>query len=249
MKGKIKMAVDVLMTAALLFLMGYQFWGEMAHEWVGAGMFVLFLAHHILNGSWYKNLFRGKYSPMRIFLTIIDLLTLLSMIAQMYSGIVLSRHVFAFLPIKSGLALARRLHILGSYWGFLFMSLHLGMHWNMVINRLKRGKETFPYSISAVCFTMTLAIALYGIWVFIKRDFPTYLFLKSEFVFLDYEESKVLFYLDYFALMGMCIFISHYAGKLLRLKHKTEAGQNTESNRVYPPEDSMPHLRKKVNSQ
>lgn len=217
MKGKIKMAVDVLMTAALLFLMGYQFWGETAHEWVGAGMFVLFLVHHILNGNWHKNLFRGKYSPMRIFLTIIDVLTLLSMIAQMYSGIVLSRHVFTFLPIKSGLALARRLHILGSYWGFLFMSLHLGMHWNMVINKLKRGKEPFPRGISAACFTVALAIALYGVWVFIKRDFPTYLLLKSEFVFLDYEESRVLFYLDYFALSGMCIFISHNAGKLLRL--------------------------------
>lgn len=225
MKGKIKMAVDVLMTAALLFLMGYQFWGEKAHEWVGAGMFVLFLAHHILNGSWHKNLFRGKYSPMRIFLTVIDVMTLLSMIAQVYSGIVLSRHVFAFLPIESGLALARRLHILGSYWGFLFMSLHLGLHWNMVINRLKRRKKPFPRSISAACFTAALAIALYGVWVFIKRDFPTYLLLKSEFVFLDYEESKVLFYLDYFALMGMCIFISHYVGKLLRLLKRKEGGR------------------------
>lgn len=225
MKGKIKMAVDVLMTAALLFLMGYQFWGETAHEWVGAGMFVLFLAHHILNGSWYKNLFRGKYSPMRIFLTVIDVLTLLSMIAQMYSGIVLSRHVFAFLPIGSGLALARRLHILGSYWGFLLMGLHLGLHWNMVINRLKRKKEPFPRSISVACFAVSLVIALYGVWVFIKRDFPTYLLLKSEFVFLDYKESKVLFYLDYLALMGMCISISHYAGKLLRSLKRKEGGR------------------------
>lgn len=224
MKGKIKIAVDVLMTAALLFLMGYQFWGETAHEWVGAGMFILFFAHHILNGNWHKNLFRGKYSPMRIFLTVIDVLMLLSMVAQVYSGIVLSRHVFAFLPIKSGLALARRLHILGSYWGCLFMSLHLGLHWNMVINRLRRRKKPFPHSISAVCFTAALAIALYGVWVFIQRDFPTYLLLKSEFVFLDYEESKVLFYLDYFALMGMCIFISHYVGKLLRLLKRKEGG-------------------------
>lgn len=216
MKRKMKMAVDVLMTAALLFLMGYQFWGEMAHEWVGAGMFVLFLAHHILNGSWHKNLFRGRYSPMRIFLTVVDVLTFVSMLAQMYSGIVLSRHVFAFLPIESGLALARRLHILGSYWGFLFMGLHLGLHWNMVINRLKRKKEPFPRNIGAAFFLVALAIALYGVWVFIKRDFPTYLLLKSEFVFLDYEESKVLFYLDYLALMGMCIFISHYLGKVLK---------------------------------
>ena len=101
----------------LLFLMGYQFWGETAHEWVGAGVFVLFLAHYILNGIWHKNWFRRKYSPMRIFLTIIDVMMLLFMIAQMYSRIVLSRYVFAFLSIESGLALARCLHILGSYWG------------------------------------------------------------------------------------------------------------------------------------
>lgn len=227
MKRKIKMAVDVLMTAALLFLMGYQFWGGKAHEWVGAGMFVLFLAHHILNGSWHKNLFRGKYPPLRIIFTVVDVLTLLPMIAQMYSGIVLSRHVFGFLSIKSGLALARRLHILGSYWGFLFMSLHLGLHWNMVINKPAREKAPFPRGIGAACFIAALAVALHGVWVFIKRDFPTYLFLKSEFVFLDYEESKILFYVEYLSLMGACIFISHYAGKLLRYLKGKEGRQHT----------------------
>lgn len=211
-----KIAVDVLMTAALLFLMGYHFWGAAAHEWVGAGMFALFLAHHILNSGWHKNLFRGKYPPIRIFMTAVDLLTLLSMLAQMYSGLVLSRCVFAFLPLKSGLALARRLHILGSYGGLLFMSLHLGLHTNMVIKRLKRGKEPLSRGTGAICFTAALAIALYGAWVFIKREFPAYLFLKSEFVFLDYEESKVLFYLDYLAVMELCIFISHYLSKAMK---------------------------------
>ena len=37
-RPKVKLAVDVLMTLALLFLMGYQIWGETAHEWAGAGM-------------------------------------------------------------------------------------------------------------------------------------------------------------------------------------------------------------------
>ena len=52
MKGKLKRAVDVLMTAALLFLMGYQFWGEKAHEWVGMeylsliGM-CIFISHYL----------------------------------------------------------------------------------------------------------------------------------------------------------------------------------------------------------
>lgn len=225
MKGKIKMTIDVLMTAALLFLMGYQFWGETAHEWVGAGMFVLFLLHHILNGSWHKNLFRGKYPPIRIFLTVIDVLVLLSMIAQMYSGIVLSRHVFTFLPIESGLAFARRLHILGSYWGFLLMSLHLGLHWNMILGAVKRKFSVTSQSVHYLSVGIGLAVALYGAWVFVKRDFAVYMFLQSEFVFMDYEEAKVLFYLDYLALMGTCIFISHYVGRLLRSLKRKESGR------------------------
>ncbi len=226
MNEKQKRAVDVMMTAALLFLMGYPFWGEKAHKWVGAGIFVLFAAHHALNWRWYKSLFRGKYSPMRIFQIGVDILTFLSMAVLMYSSIVLSRYVFAFLPIESGLVLARRLHILGSYWGFLTMSLHLGLHWNMVLGMIKRKKTVVSRYVHVVCFILGLAVALYGAWVFAKRDFGTYLFLKSEFVFLDYEESKILYYFDYLSLMGTCIFITHYIGKILRLfKRKKEGRQ------------------------
>ena len=49
-KAVFKIVVDILMTLGLLFLMGYQFWGDVAHEWVGAGMFLVFILHHILNG-------------------------------------------------------------------------------------------------------------------------------------------------------------------------------------------------------
>ena len=33
-KLAVKLSADVLMTLSLLFLMGYQFWGDTAHEWV-----------------------------------------------------------------------------------------------------------------------------------------------------------------------------------------------------------------------
>ena len=44
-KQKIKIAVDLLMTIALLLLMPYEMIGEAAHEWIGAGMFLLFIIH------------------------------------------------------------------------------------------------------------------------------------------------------------------------------------------------------------
>ena len=99
-KAIFKITLDVIMTLALLFLMGYQFWGDAPHEWVGSGMFVLFLIHHLLNGGWHKNLLRGKYTPMRVLMLCIDVLVFIAMILEMYSGIVMSRYVFSFVKIK-----------------------------------------------------------------------------------------------------------------------------------------------------
>lgn len=214
-KERIKWILDVMMSIALFFLMGYQFWGETIHEWIGAGMFVLFIAHQACNLNWYKSLLRGRYTPIRILQCMINILTLAAMLALMYSGIAMSRHVFAFLPIRGGMALARRLHILGSYWGYVLMSLHLGLHWGMVLNvAAKRHMSQRKYQTAG--FIIGLLTAAYGIYVFIKRNFLTYMLLRSEFVFLDYEEPKLLFLLDYLALMGLCIFLAHYSAKLAR---------------------------------
>lgn len=116
-KAAVKIAVDILMTLALLFLMGYQFWLDAAHEWVGAGMFLLFILHHILNGNWYRTIFKGKYTPARILQLVIDLLVFLAMVGLMVSGIILSNHVFDFLNIRGGMGFARLLHMAASYWG------------------------------------------------------------------------------------------------------------------------------------
>ena len=223
-KMAVKLAADIGMTLTLLFLMGYQFWGETAHEWVGAIMFVLFILHHALNFNWHKRIFKGKYTPMRTLTLCVDILVFLAMLALMYSGIVMSRHVFAFLSVERGLAFARRLHILGAYWGFLLMSVHLGLHWNMILGMVKKRAKLKPSKARSIALFCTSALlAVYGIYVFIRRDFATYLFLKSEFVFLDYSEPKPLFYFDYLALMGLCIFIAHYGSKLCRRKKEVRS--------------------------
>ena len=103
-KARLKIVIDVLMTLTLLFLMGYQFWGDVAHEWAGAGMFVLFIAHHILNWNWYKTLFRGRQTPFRIVQLILDLAVFAAMICLMVSGIMLSNYVFGFLNLPGATA-------------------------------------------------------------------------------------------------------------------------------------------------
>ena len=217
-KAVMKIAVDILMTLALLFLMGYQFWGDMAHEWVGAGMFLLFIIHHILNGNWHKNLLHGRYSPSRLFMLAIDALVFLSMTGLMISGIMLSNHVFAFLGIRGGMSFARLLHMASSYWGFVLMSLHLGIHWGMLLGMVKRAwKPEWDIKKGNIVFPVLGAvIALYGLTVFIRRNLLTYMLLRTQFVFLDFNEPVPLFYVDYLAMMGTFIFLAYYASRFFR---------------------------------
>lgn len=215
----IRIAVDTAMTALLLALMGYHLWGEVAHEWLGAGMFVLFLLHHGLNVNWYGALFKGKYSPQRVFQTALDFLLCLDMLALIISGMMMSRHVFAFLGLSGGMALARQMHLAGSYWGFVLMSMHLGLHWNMIMGMARKiAKRKMPSLLRIV----VAGIAAYGLWAFIRRDFPTYLLLQTHFVFFDFSEPALLFILDYLAIMGLFAALAYYGQKLLK-SHKKEA--------------------------
>lgn len=216
-KAAAKIAVDILMTLGLLFLMGYQFWGDVAHEWAGAGMFLLFVAHHILNGNWYKSLLHGKYSPFRIFQLIVDLLVFLAMIGLMVSGIMLSNHVFAFLDIHGGTSFARLLHMAASHWGFVLMALHLGVHWGMFMGIAKKALKLKQTSRVRRILLPILGtgVAIYGLIVFVQRDFLTYMLVRTQFVFLDFGESIPLFYLDCFAMMGTFLFLGYYISMLL----------------------------------
>lgn len=214
-KQTVKVCVDAAMTLGLLFLMGYHLWGDTAHEWVGAGIFVLFILHHILNWRWWVGMFKGRYSVVRILQTVIDLLTLAAMLGLMVSGVILSSKVFAFLQIRGHMAFARRLHMVASSWGFLLMSAHLGLHWGMLLGITRKTRLTGK-PVSPLPTVLGALIAIYGVFALVKRNLATYLFLRSEFVFLDFSESKIRFYLDYLAMMGTFIFLFHFAAKLLK---------------------------------
>lgn len=211
-----KICVDIGMTIALLFLMTYELIGQAAHEWLGIGIFVLFILHHILNRKWSGSLLKGKYTPLRIWQTTLVLLLLAAMIGSMVSGVILSRHAISFLPIKGGRPFARSLHMLASYWGFVLMSLHLGLHWRMMIGMAGKMMKKPSAVRTWTLRILALAIAVYGVYAFIKRDIGSYMLLKIQFVFFDFEEPLIVFLLDYMAIMGLFVFIGHYLTDILK---------------------------------
>ena len=215
-KTIMKIVVDIGMTVMLLLLMTYELIGEAAHEWLGIGMFGLFIIHHVLNRKWSRCAFKGKYTLFRIWQTVLVIGILLTMVGSMYSGVILSEHALSFLPIKGGRAFAREVHMISAYWGFVLMSLHLGLHWSMMVGMAKRLIKEFPTAGKWSLRGIAALIAGYGVYAFIQREIGRYMFLENHFAFFDFEEPLFFFLADYMAVMVLFVWVGHYFSKGLR---------------------------------
>ena len=137
--NKIRMPIDLAMTILSIMLMGgtYLFPADIVHEILGIALFLLWAVHITLNRRWYGAVFKGKYNPYRVMQTIINCGILVCVVFLMISGIILSNHLFTFLNIQGGLGFARITHLLASHWYYLFMSLHIGMHVEMIASKIR----------------------------------------------------------------------------------------------------------------
>ena len=210
MKAK-RQILDAAMVLLLPLLMAYSLVGEAFHEVAGSLMLVLFIIHHWLNRAWWKNLFRGKYVAQRVFQTVLNFLLFLFMIFQPLCGILMSKHLYSFLPTANLSFLARAIHLPLANWGFVLMSLHAGTHLGAMLP--KKKKAIVPCFLSSV--------SLYGVYAFFKRQIPDYMFLRLPFVFFDYSEPRLFFFADYLAVMILFAVLGYGVTLLLKqVRHK-----------------------------
>ena len=203
-KNNIRLIVDIAMTVLLPMLMAYSLIGEMLHEIIGTAIFVLFIVHHILNRKWYGALFKGKYNVRRIFQTTLDMLLLVFMLLQPISGIMMSKHLYTFLPALPFSAQARSIHMMLAYWGYVLLCIHAGTHLVAPMKKLFiKSKKIF----AAACVAV-VCISVYGCAAFIKRGFPGYMLGRTMFAFFDYSEPRAFFFLDYLTIMILFMIIA-----------------------------------------
>ena len=213
---RIKMMVDVVMTVALFICMAYILVGEDAHEWTGIALMLLYLLHSWLNRGWYRSLFKGRYNALRIFNTTITLTCLITMAIAGISGMAMSRN-FYIQFLRGHISLARTAHILSSYWGFCFVSLHVGMYWSMMLSMMKSsslGRRLTPRAWKALSL-LGFLLACFGVSAMLRQNILSYMFLQSQFVFFDFERPLALFFLDYLGIMALFVWLAHQLRKLL----------------------------------
>lgn len=228
-KMLIKLAIDLFMTVLMLTSMAYRLTGNTIHELLGVSLLVLFIVHNILNRRWYQTVLKRKRSVRHILNTAVNLLLLVIVLMLMGSSLFISRSVFAFIPIDGGL-IARQIHTLATYWGLIFISIHLGMHWRIIIgiirkilriHSLNRG-YTFAVRIMAVL------IAVFGVYAFFARDVGSKLILYYTYSYWNFDESAVFFFTDYISIMGLCIFVTYYALKFVQNREKRCLSRNNQ---------------------
>ena len=223
MKKHIRILVDCGMVLLLPLLMAYSLVGEAAHEYLGIGMFLLFVIHHILNIAWWKHIFCGKYTLLRILGTAVNLTLAMIMLALPISGMMLSRHVFRFLHFN-GASMARTVHLMASYWGLVLMSFHAGMHGNVMMGMFRKAAHTQQTSKIRTWSLRVIAVllAICGIHAFVKNRISSYLFLRTQFVFIDFSQPVVLALLDYLAIIAFFAIIGYYISKLIKMQVKMQ---------------------------
>lgn len=216
----IRLVIDLSMTVLMLVAMAYQITGNTIHELVGVLLFSLFIVHNILNRRWYTTIFKGKHNLRRILSIAVNLLFLVSMAVVMISSVPISRDLFAFIPINNNMSLLQ-IHIMTSYWGFILMSVHIGMSWGTIINAVRkmRGITSTNRIRTIVLRVLAVLIVVYGVQASFERDMFYKLTVYNPFGW-NSDKSAMGFLIDHLSIMGIYICGTHYALKFVRKQHK-----------------------------
>ena len=180
MKGKTaaRVVLDAAMAMAFVAVMTTALVQEAPHEWLGVVLFALMATHAVLNRKWLASVFRGRHDALRVLQIVVIVGLVACVIGQVASSIVLSKHAFGFLPALPGAGWARRVHMLCSYWSFVFAFAHAGLH-------ARTPKGMSPWQVWAVRIVVAV-VACFGVCSFVQLDLWRYLTGQVQFAFADY---------------------------------------------------------------
>jgi hypothetical protein len=137
----IKFFLSLAITIVMLLLMDPgSFYGLPFHEWAGLIIGLVFILHKILNWGWIKKVtisFFRKCSGRARFNYILDVLLLAGITLMIISGIAIARTIdFSWLSLGGARMFWRVMHTSSSFITLALFGIHLGLHWNWVLQRL-----------------------------------------------------------------------------------------------------------------
>lgn len=164
----------------------------------------------MLNRKYYAAIFKGRYSPLRIFQLIVNILLLLSFVCTALSGMMMSRFATPFMNGILPASVVRQGHLAMSHWSFVLMGLHLGLHLGIITSKLRNG------AVRIVLGAVMSGISVYGFYLFFKANMLNYMLFKNPFAFLDYEKAWWLVILENLTMLLAWGFAAYLLSLVLR---------------------------------
>jgi hypothetical protein len=142
LKARTRFWLDLFLFVSFLVFMQPALTGIAIHEWLATAAILTFLLHILSQWDWIiavgRRFFQKFFHQSRLNF-ILDILLFFSMITVMLSGLLISR---SFLPAL-GFPLApnffwRRIHDVSAHFTLLVVAIHVGLHWDWIVNTAKR---------------------------------------------------------------------------------------------------------------
>lgn len=210
-KGRIAAhVVDLLLAVAFVVLLATPVTWAVWHEWVGIFAFVLTVVHIVMSKKAIGRLARRR--RVGAFATLVlDALLIASILGLAASSIVLSEHVLSWAPAVPGASWARTTHLLCSYWGFVLVFVHAGVHLRVVTGKLAKSRALAWAA--RIAFVVLGAV---GVWSFLDTDIWSYMTLANQFVFVDPSVPFALKLAQYVSIAVLVAGLAHYVSALCR---------------------------------
>ena len=196
----IRIWLDMVLIGNLVFLMAYPLFDMRWHILAGLAFFLLLAYHHWLNRRWGKSLSKGRWTGKRMAETAVNLALAIVFLMLLYSGLYFMQRNISLHWLPGSMAQARAIHLWAAYAGFLLAAIHLGLHGQMGISLARRWTGGTIWMQKGMSFCL-MAVAAYSVWVVIHRQWSDYLLLRTHFMFFDFAETPLFFFMDHMAIL------------------------------------------------
>jgi hypothetical protein len=222
----LRLVLDFLAAGLLLAALAYNWMGNLVHEVIGTAVFVLLIGHNLFNRRWYGTILKGRREPRTLIIKGVNLSILVSMLTLLVTSIVISQAVFSFLPLSSSVA-ARRIHTMVGYLALLIVSVHLGLHWTMIMGVVRRLLNITDENRARTLALRGLSVGFVvcGIWSLLIVNIGSKLTMQFSMEFWDFQSATAAFFLHHAAIIGLGAVVGHYGLLVL------QPGQGLRSSR------------------
>ena len=213
----LRLVLDFVAAGLLMAALAYYWLDNATHEIIGTAMFLLLIAHNIFNRRWYSTITKGRREARGIATKIINLSLLTTMLALLVTSVIISQTVFSFLPLTSSFT-ARQIHTFAAYLSLVIAAVHLGLHWSMIMGLVhsRFGVTSESKVRTFVLRGLATLIAAFGVHSLFAVNVGSKLFMQTTIEFWDFQTSTAAFFVHHAAIIGLCVFVSHYGLRLLK---------------------------------